>query len=470
MKIKTIAPKIPDTFSILLIIMVIFIALTWIIPAGEYSREVTDFGGIRKEVLIPGSYRQVDSNPQGIGAFLMAPIRGFIAASQIIGFCLLVGGAFGVFNRTGAINAGLTQVLKNSRKNPRQKKFIVPLVMLIFSLAGATFGMSESVLVFIIITIPLSLALGYDSIVGICMSFLAAGVGFAGAFFNPFTIGIAQGISEIPLFSGWEYRIVIWLVLTLAAILFVARYIRKIEKNPELSPVYQIDQKRKPSTIDKNDTTKMTIKHKIILWILLATFIILVIGSNNWKWYINEIAALFTAAAIVVAIIFRLSGKNAMEAFVEGAKGMTMAALVIGISRGLLIIATDGKIIDTMLHSMAEATSGVSPAITAQIMFLVQGAINFFVPSGSGQAALTMPVMAPLSDLVGVSRQTAVLAFQLGDGIFNMIIPTSGVTMGALSIAKIPYQLWFKWLLPLILILMILAMILMIPPTIMFQY
>jgi len=203
---------------------------------------------------------------------------------------------------------------------------------------------------------------------------------------------------------------------------------------------------------------------------LLATFIILVIGSNNWKWYINEIAALFTAAAIVVAIIFRLSGKNAMEAFVEGAKGMTMAALVIGISRGLLIIATDGKIIDTMLHSMAEATSGVSPAITAQIMFLVQGAINFFVPSGSGQAALTMPVMAPLSDLVGVSRQTAVLAFQLGDGIFNMIIPTSGVTMGALSIAKIPYQLWFKWLLPLILILMILAMILMIPPTIMFQY
>lgn len=467
---KRIAAKIPDTFSILLIIMCIFIVLTWVIPAGVYERETSDFGGIKKEVLIPGSYRQVESNPQGIGAFLMAPIRGFIAAAQIIGFCLIVGGAFGVFNRTGAINTGLMQILKSSRKNPRQKKFIVPAIMLLFSLAGATFGMSESVLVFIMITVPLALALGYDSIVGICMSFLAAGVGFAGAFFNPFTIGIAQGISEIPIFSGWEYRIVIWIVLTLAAILFVMRYIRKIEKNPGASLVYAIDRARKIEKNDIDEDSKMSVKHKLVLWILLATFIILVVGSNIWNWYINEISALFTAAAILVALVYRLPGKQAMEAFADGAKGLTMAALVIGISRGLLIIATDGKIIDTMLHAMAETTAGVSPTLTAQIMFLVQGAINFFVPSGSGQAALTMPVMAPLSDLVGVSRQTAVLAFQLGDGIFNMIIPTSGVTMGALSIAKIPYQLWFKWLYPLIIILVVLSAILLIPPTTMFIY
>ncbi|MCF8364235.1 MAG: TIGR00366 family protein [Bacteroidales bacterium] len=467
---KNIISKIPDTFSILLFIMGLFILLTWIIPAGVYDRESTTIGGITKEILVPGSYREVDSNPQGIGAFLMAPIKGFIGASQIIGFCLIVGGAFGVFNRTGAINAGLSRVLIKSRKNPRNKKLIVPAIMILFSLAGATFGMSESVLVFIMITVPLALALGYDSIVGISMSFLAAGIGFAGAFFNPFTIGIAQGISEIPVFSGWEYRILIWVVLTSAAILFVLRYIRKIEKHPEASPVFEIDNKRPKDIITNDDQFMLSAKHKTVLWLLLAVFVVLVIGSNNWGWYINEISALFTGAAILVAIFYRLPGKQTMEAFTEGAKGMTTAALVIGISRGLLIIATDGKIIDTLLHSMAEATSGFSPTLTAQLMFLVQGAINFFVPSGSGQAALTMPVMAPLSDLVGVSRQTAVLAFQLGDGIFNMIIPTSGVTIGALSISKIPYQLWFKWLLPFTIMLIILSALLMIPPTMMFYY
>ncbi len=452
---KTQAIKIPDTFSILLLIMGLFILLTWIVPAGSYDRSLRTIDGISKEVIIPGTYRRLAQEPQGVFAFLTAPIKGFVAASQIIGFCLLLGGAFGVFNKTGAINAGLKQVLHVGQNNPMRKKIVVPLVMILFSLAGATFGMSESVLVFILITVPLALAMGYDSIVGICMSFLAAGVGFAGAFFNPFTIGIAQGISEIPLFSGWEYRVVIWLVLTTAAIIFVMRYIRKIEQNPMASPAYHIDQKRPKEDIETGSSIGFSIKHKIVLWILLATFFFLILGSNLWHWYINEIAALFIGSALLVAVVYRLPGHKAMEAFVDGAKGMTMAALVIGLSRGLLIIATDGKIIDTLLHGMAEASSGVSATLTAQIMFLVQGGLNFFVPSGSGQAALTMPVMAPLSDLVGVSRQTAVLAFQLGDGIFNMIIPTSGVTMGVLSIAKIPYQIWFKWLWPFIAILML---------------
>ncbi len=467
---RKISIKLPDTFSILLIIMAIFILMTWIIPAGVYDRESIQIGSLTKEVLIPGSYHKVVPNPQGIGAFLTAPIKGFIAAAQIIGFCLFVGGAFGIFNRTGAINAGIASVLRAGKKNPARKKIIVPFIMLLFSLAGATFGMSESVLVFILITLPLSLALGYDSIVGISMSFLAAGVGFAGAFFNPFTIGIAQGISEVLLFSGWEYRIFVWAILTSAAILFVMRYIKKIEKDPKNSPVYQLDHSRDKSNFEHSDELEMTSKHQLVLWILLATFFLLILGSNIWNWYINEISALFTGAAILVAMLYGLKAKDTTDAFIEGAKGMTLAALVIGISRGLLIIASDGKIIDTMLHAMARATENIPPALTAQIMFLTQGAINFFVPSGSGQAALTMPLMAPLSDLVGVSRQTAVLAFQLGDGIFNMIIPTSGVTMGALSISKIPYQIWFKWLVPLILILMVLSLLLMIPPTMLFLY
>lgn len=459
--------RIPDTFSILLIIMAFFTLLTWIVPSGEYKYETQTVAGITKQVLIPGSYAQVAPSPQGPGAFLMAPVRGFIAAAQIIAFCFIVGGAFGIFNSSGAIDAGIGKVIRMSQFKPARKKYIIPVVMILFSLAGATFGMSESVLVFIMITIPLSIALGYDSIVGVSISFLAAGVGFAGAFFNPFTIGIAQGIAQIPLFSGWEYRIVVWVVMTAAAIIYVLLYMRRI------------DQKKADRFTDKDLLKKnaanpkmmaFTKKHRLILWILLITFIVLIYGSNKWTWYINEISGLFLGSSILVAIVSGAGGEKTMSAFLEGAKSMTMAALIIGISRGLLIIVSDGKIIDTMLYGLAKITEGVSPVITAQIMFLAQGAINFFVPSGSGQAALTMPVMTPLSDLVDVSRQTAVLAFQLGDGVFNMIIPTSGVTMGALSIAKIPYQKWFKWLWPFIIILLVLSLLLLIPPTLLFIY
>jgi len=459
--------RIPDTFSILLIIMAFFTLLTWIMPSGEYKYENQIIAGTTKQVLIPGSYEQVEPSPQGPAAFLMAPVRGFAAASQIIAFCFIVGGAFGIFNSTGAIDCGIGQVIIRSKRKPKSKNLIIPMVMILFSLAGATFGMSESVLVFIMITIPLSIALGYDSIVGVSISFLAAGVGFAGAFFNPFTIGIAQGIAQIPIFSGWQYRIIIWVVLTAAAIIYVMHYMRKIDKKKADGFTDLALLKYNPEGQSNREFTK---RHRLVLWILAITFVVLIYGSNKWSWYINEISGLFLASAILVAFISGAGSKKSISAFMEGAKSMTMAALVIGMARGLLIIVSDGKIIDTMLHGLAQLTEGVSPVFTAQIMFLAQGAINFFVPSGSGQAALTMPIMAPLSDLVEVSRQTAVLAFQLGDGIFNMIIPTSGVTMGALSIAKIPYQKWVKWLWPLIIILLMLSLLLLIPPTLLFIY
>lgn len=457
--------RFPDTITIVLWIMLIFIVLTWIIPAGEFEREVkTDVYGKEREFVVKDSYESVESEPQGLWAFLLAPIKGFAAASQIIGFCIIVGGAFGVINHTGSIDAGLNKVIKLSMNKPQYKKLIIPGVMILFSLAGASFGMSESVLVFIMITVPLALAMGYDSIVGICLSFLAAGAGFAGAFSNPFTIGIAQGIADIPLFSGWEYRIFIWAVLTTIAIAFTMRYARKIEKNKKLSPVYEIDKKRDLSKFKSEENQKFTLKRKIILILLLIAFVFLVIGANKWGWYINEISGLFLGLAIVVAVFYRLSSREATKAFLSGAKDMIVASLVIGLSRGLLIIATEGKIIDTILYAISSGTEGLPRVVSAQLMFVFQGFLNFFVPSGSGQAALTMPIMAPLSDLVGISRQTAVLAFQLGDGIFNMIIPTSGVTMGVLSIAGIPYQKWIKWLYPLIIIMFIASLLILIPP------
>ncbi len=460
--------KFPDAITIIMVIMVVFIILTWLIPAGEY--EYGSYEG--RKVVIPESYHKVESNPQGLFALLTAPIKGFISAAQIIGFCFLVGGAFGILNRTGAIDAGLNSVINYSKNHQRSKHWILVLLMIAFSVCGATFGMSESVLVFIMITVPLAIALGYDSIVGISISFLAAGVGFAGALTNPFTIGIAQGIAEVPLFSGWEYRLIIWIILTLIAIVYVLVYAKRIEKDPTKSPVYSIDKSRITNENQTNSQLDLTFtfKRKLILVLLLVSLLVIVIGSNKWSWYINEISALFISLGVISAVIFRLSTNETVKAFISGAKDMIMAGIVIGLAKGLLIIATDGKIIGTMLNSLISVTEGLPKIVSVQFMFLFQGILNFFVPSGSGQAALTMPIMAPLSDLMGITRQTAILCFQMGDGIFNMIIPTSGVTMGVLSIAKIPYNKWVKWLYPLIIIFVIFVLLLLIPPVIMFNY
>jgi len=458
--------KFPDAITIIMAIMVVFVILTWIIPAGEFDYNVIN----GRQIVVPGSYHKVEATPQGIFDILLAPIKGFTQAALIIGFCFLVGGAFGVLNRTGAIDAGLFYIIEKTKHNRKSKKGVIVLLMILFSICGATFGMSESVLVFIMLTIPLAIAMGYDSIVGISISFLAAGVGFAGALTNPFTIGIAQGIAEISLFSGWEYRLLLWFVFTLTAIIFVLFYIRKIEKSPAASPVFHLDKKRDLTEFEQNSKPEFQLRHRVVLILLLISLTLIIIGSNKWSWYINEIAALFIGLAIVSAIFFRLSASETVDAFIAGAKDMVMAGIVIGLAKGLLVIASDGKIIGTMLHYLSGIAENMHKVFAVQFMFVFQGILNFFVPSGSGQAALTMPIMAPLSDLLGVTRQTAVLCFQLGDGIFNMIIPTSGVTMGVLSIAKIPYNKWAKWVFPFILILTVLSLLLLVPPVLIFDY
>lgn len=451
--------KFPDTLIILLIIMAIFVGLTWILPAGSFERVELN----NREVVVPGTYQTVEAQPQGLGDFLMAPIKGFVGAAQIIAFVFLVGGAFAMLNRTGAVDAGLQHIIRRSEARPALRKWVIPLVMLLFSLCGATFGMSEEVLVFVLITIPLSLAMGYDSLVGVAISFVGAGAGFAGAFVNPFTIGVAQGIAELPTFSGLEYRLLAWVMMTTVAIIFVMYYAAKIHRDPSLSPVYVLDQKREQSEL-KTEQLQLTRARQLLLLCLFLTLGILIYGVNQWQWYINEITGLFIALGIVSAIIGRLSTEEALDAFKEGARDMLTPALVIALAKGLIVIASDGKIIDTLLHAIAGAADGLPRMASVEIMFLLQSGLNFFVPSGSGQAALTMPIMAPLSDILSISRQTAVLAFQFGDGLSNMVIPTSGVTMGVLSIAKIPYQVWLKWMLPLFLVLTALAMILLVIP------
>lgn len=430
--------------------------LTWIIPSGEYAREVVD----GRTIVVAGTYETVEASPQGLSELLMAPIKGIVGASQIIAFVLLVGGAFSVLTATGALDAGLGSILKFAQKNPGMRHLIIPVLMVFFSLAGSTFGMSEENLVFILITIPLARSMGYDNIVGIAIPFVGTGAGFAGAVVNPFTLGIAQGIAELPVGSGAGYRWIVWAVFTLIAIGFVMAYVFKLEKNPELALKTHSDSEEETGMRDG----KFTTRHKIVLLLFVGAIAMLMYGSNSLGWYIDEISALFLALGLIAAIIARMKVSETVNAFTTGAKDMLVAALIIGLSRGVLVVAEDGKIIDTLLYAMSSSAEGFPNYISVQIMFAVQGFINIFIPSGSGQAAITMPIMTPLADLLNIHRQTAVLAFQFGDGLLNLVIPTSGVTMGVLAIAKIPFNTWIKWVWKLMVFFILASMILLAIP------
>jgi uncharacterized ion transporter superfamily protein YfcC len=463
--------KLPDTLVIISIVLVAFAVFSWIIPAGEFQR-------IEKnghQMVVQNSFKEVKQQPQGIAELFQAPVKGFAQTAVIIAFVLFVGGVFGVVNSTGAIEAGLTLVLKKTSQNPRYKRVIIPLLLAFFAITGATFGLSEEVLIFVLITIPLCISLGYDSLIGVAVPLVGTAIGFGGAVTNPFTIGIAQSIGEIPLFSGWEYRLFCLTIFTVIGITYLVYYMDKIEKNPNLSPVKAIDDEFREKmnltqSLDNDKVTEFTLTRKIVVACFFLTIIILVVGSTMWSWYINQICALFLGLAIVTAVVYGIKANDLIASFMHGAKDMLSACLVIAFSKGIIILATEGKIIDTILYSVAHALEGFHPVASAEIMFFIQSLINVIVPSGSGQAALTMPILAPLSDIIGLTRQTAVLIFQMGDGLNNMIIPTSGVTMGTLAIAKIPYHVWVKWIFPLMMILFLVSMILLIPPAAFMNY
>lgn len=447
-----------NTLVMIFAVVIMVAILTWIVPGGEYQREVKD----GRTLVIPESFQYIDNEPQGIGEVLIAPIKGFQDAAYIIIFLFVIGGAFMVVQATGAINVAVQKLADTFANKPHLQKFLIPITMTIFSIAGSTFGMCEETLPFVLIFIPLALSLGYDSIVGTSIPFLGAAAGFAGSTLNPFIVGIAQGISELPLYSGLEFRIIIWAISTTGMIAFVMWYAAKIKKDPTKSPVYEIDQKRKHNFhLDNSIREPFTINHKIILLLFVVAIGALIFGILNYGWYINEIGGLFFALGIVCGLVGKLKFSQIADNFKEGARDMVGVALIIACARAILIVMQDGKILDVMLYGVSNIISGMHPILASQTMFISQGVINFFVHSGSGQAALTMPIMSPLADLVGLTRQTAVLAFQFGEGWINPILPTSGVTMGVLGLAQIPWNKWFKWMLPIQIIFFIIALILL---------
>jgi len=454
--------KVPNTYLLIFSLLVLIAVLTWIIPGGKYERTILN----GREVVVPNSFKYVDSHPQGIFDLFISPLKGFVEAALIIGFVLIVGGAFNVLAKTDAINSFINKLARAYKTSKLLQNLFIPVLMLMFSLGGATFGMNEEIIPFVLIIVPICLALGYDSMVGVAIPLVGAHIGFASAFLNPFNVGIAQGIAEVPLFSGIGYRVICWAISTTAAIIFLMWYVKRLKKNPHISPMYKEDEERRKNEhfdVIYNNDNHFSIRHKTVLITFVLSLVLLVVGVVEFKWYIEEISALFFIMGILVGIIGGLTSDDLIKAFVDGAKDLVGTALIIALARATVVLSKDANIIDTILYGLSPYIESSSPIFASQKMFIVQSIINFFVHSGTGQAALTMPIMAPLSDLVGVTRQTAILAFQLGE-YTNIIIPTSAVTMGALSMARVPWDKWAKWVLPLMIILFLLGFILLIPP------
>ena len=466
----------PDTALVIFSIVVAAAILTWIVPPGTYDRaEMTVPGVGAREVVVPGTFQTVEREARGVfgalvhstGMVFKAPILGFTdpEVAPIIAFVLLIGGAFAVLQRTGAVDAALRRLVQASRASRTLELLLLPVFMTLFSLGGAVFGMAEETVPFVLIFVPLALALGYDSITGAAIPFVGSAAGFAAAFFNPFTVGVAQGIAGLPPFSGAGFRVGLWLATTTMTIAFVMRHAHRVRRDPTRSPTHAIDEVKRREGFHLADLdTPFTRRQQVVLVIFFLGLATLVWGvlppvQGGFGWYIVEIAALFIALGVIMGAVGGLGGNGTAVAFMDGVRQLATTAVLIGLARGILIVLQDGQVIDTILNAMASALEGTSAATAAMAMFAAQTAINFFVPSGSGQAALTMPLMAPLSDLIGVTRQTAVLAFQMGDGFTNMIIPTSAVVMGVVSLAGIPWPRWARWILPLQILLFTLGLV-----------
>ena len=471
--------QMPHTYIIIFGVILFAAILTMFIPLGKYeTKEITyTMNGAEKTrtVLDPDSFEYVlDEN--GNRVTKVAPIFGtedfggqgilnYVfeglttgnkngTAVGIIAFILVVGGSFGIVLRTGAVEGGIMRVI--SMTNGKEI-FLVPILTVLFSLGGAVFGMGEEAIPFVMILVPMFIAMGYDAVVGIMCSYVATQIGFGTSWQNPFGLAVAQGIAGIPVMSGAWFRIPLWIIFTALTCVFTMRYAAKVKKNPKLSVAYESDQEYRED-FEKNGKADIpfTFGHKLVLLTILICMIWTIWGVVTQGYYIPEIASQFFVMGLVsgiIGLIFHLNGMQINDiprAFDHGAADLLGAAMCVGMAQGIIIIlggtsATDGTVLNTILYTISNGMKNFPPVISAWLMYVFQSVFNFFVVSGSGQAALTMPIMAPLADLVGVERQVAVLAYQLGDAFTNFIVPTSGCLLGALAAAKLEWGQWAKF-------------------------
>lgn len=438
----------PHVLVLLVLMAVVAMILTYIVPAGSYERVVNEATG--RTIINPESFKFIDNTPVGPFKMLLSIETGLIQAAPITFMIFMAFAALYVIETTGAIDACIVSMTKRIERKPKSANIMIALIMLVISFWASTGTLSyEEIIAFIPVFVTLAMALGYDALVGIGMSFVAVGIGFASATVNPFTVGVAQGISELPLFSGIYMRLGILCVMSAISIFYVLRYANKIKKDPSKSILVDVDFSE--FVIDEERMkTEFTTTRKLTLLALVVGVVVMSYGLIKLRWYINEIAAIFMAVTIAVGIINRLSMNDLAQRFVNGLSKGVLSALIVGFARGILVILSNGKIVDTVVYGATVILEKLSLYISGVGMLVFQTLLNFFIPSGSGQAAVSMPIMAPMADVIGMNRQIAVLIFQFGDGLSNLLWPTGFIVIGC-AIAKIPLNKYYKWFLPLFL-------------------
>lgn len=432
--------KVPHTYVLLVILMLIAVALTYVIPAGVFERAKDAVSG--KTLIVPGSYHLTEANPVKLWEIPVYLFKGLIDASDIIFFVFVVAGAFEVINHTNMIKAFTGRLATKLRG---RETWVVPIFLSLFSVGGFTMGMSSEVLVFVPIGILMAQSLGFDVITGTAMVVLGAGIGYTAGLMNPFGVGIAQVIAQLPLFSGMWYRIIILIVLIIVTSMYILNYARKVKADPSKSVVSDVPELKTEFSQNDVEVPELKTYHYLVLAVVVIGLSLLIWGVSKKGWWIDEMAATFLSIGVFGGFAAGYGPSKVASIFVKGAKSVVFGALIIGLARSIFVVMEDTMIIDTIVNGLFLSLNNLPSSLQLIGMYFIQIIVSLVIGSSSGQATVSMPIMTPVSDLLNISRQTAVLIFQLPDGFTNSILPTSAATMGALSVAKIPFEKWFKF-------------------------
>lgn len=472
----------PTAFTILFLLLLLTALATWIIPAGSYDYDADG-------APIPGTYHRVPANPQKLlNSALMGPINGMYGIEDASGnvniwnsgelfgaidvalFVLIIGGFLGVTMKTGAINAGIAWVVA---KLQGKERWLFPILMTIFAIGGTTYGMAEETLAFYALIITVMLAAGYDGLSAGALILLGAGIGVLGSTINPFATGIASGFAGTTISEGLIGRVVILIIGTALGIWFVVRYAERVRKDPAKSLIYDQKAENEKQFMASGGAAaefgEFTTRHKVILALFFLAFVVMVYGVipwadlglpiPTWWWWFPEMTACFLFFGILIGLIGRLGEKQLVDTFVDGARDMLGVALIIGLARGITVIMNNGLITDTVLYWAEQAVSGLGGVGFIIVTYLLYLPLSFLIPSSSGLATVSMPIMAPLAQFANVPSHLVVTAYQTANGLINLVTPTSAVVMGGLAIARVGYGTWLRFVWPLLLLLAVLSIL-----------
>ena len=406
--------RIPHMFTLLLLIIAVCTILTCVIPAGQYETYVDENG---VEMLVDGSYHRIEQTPVTPMKALMAVQEGLIETAYISAFIFIIGGAFGVVAETKAIEAGIGRIIK---KTSKRQELLIPIMIFVVGFGAGSFGMFEECLVFIPFLVPICIAMG-----------------------------VSQSIAGLPMYSAMWYRLIILVVMLTIAAVYIYLYAQRIKRDPTRSLMYEFDRQREEK-VDLNDLPELTGTRKLVLLVMGATFALLIVGVLKWGWYINELSALFLGMGIVVGFVARVGFDGFGRLFSRGVADFAAGALAVGFARGILIVLEGGNILHTILYGASGLLTSLPSSLTVLGMYVFQNFLNLLIPSASGQAATSLPILLPMGDMADITRQTTCIIFQIGNGLSNILVPTSGTFMVALTMAKVPYGKWAKWFIPLL--------------------